>query len=340
MEQTLRAALATIARQRFGYDALRDEQEQVVRLLLQGHDTLAVLPTGSGKSAIYQVAGVLMDGPTLVVSPLIALQHDQVAHIEGHDLPEGRVLNSHTPAAAVRETWDLLEQGKLEYLFLAPEQVTTLLRGAGYTVFRDGVLPRLAATTGLLVVDEAHCVSEWGHDFRPDYGQLGKVLDRLAEARGRRGRPRVLALTATATPAVQEDIIRRLGMRSPKVVVGHLDRPNLWLEVEEMPDEPTKRRLLPDRVRRLSEAAGCREINRCCGIIYVATRAHAEEVAALLSENNIEAGFYHGGMSRSEREAAQTAFMDGRMPVMVPPLGVLQLAQFPPALVSVPMFAR
>ena len=307
MEQTLRAALGQIARERFGYESLFEEQEQVVRMLLQGHDTLAVLPTGSGKSAIYQVTGVLMDGPTLVISPLIALQHDQVAHIEGHDLPEGRVLNSHTSAGGRRETWEMLADGRLEYLFLAPEQV-----------MGEETLARLEANPpSLFVVDEAHCVSEWGHDFRPDYAQLGKVIDRLAAARRKRGRPRVLALTATATPTVQEDIVRILGMREPKMLVGHLDRPNLWLEVERMPDEETKRRLVADRVRRLAEQAGCGAINDCCGIVYVATRAHAEEVAALLSENNIEAGFYHGGMGRDEREEAQVRFMEGRMPVIV-----------------------
>ena len=307
MEHSLRTALNNIARERFGYDSLRPEQETVVRHLLQGHDTLAVLPTGSGKSAIYQVAGVMMDGATLVVSPLIALQHDQVAHIEGHDLPEGRVVNSHTPAARARETWELLEQDKLEYLFLAPEQLA-----GGETLDR-----LIANPPSLVVIDEAHCVSEWGSDFRPDYGQLGKVIDRLSEKRKKKQRPRVLALTATATLAVQEDIIKRLGMTSPKFLVGDLDRPNLSLAVETMPDEATKKRLLVDRVRKLADTAGCLEINRCCGIVYAATRNHAEEVAAMLGEENITADFYHGGMNRAEREAAYDKWMNGEASVMV-----------------------
>ena len=300
MGKPLHLDLDQIARDRFGYDSLRPEQEQVVRLLLAGHDTLAVLPTGSGKSAIYQTAGVLMEGATVVVSPLIALQVDQVAHIEGHDLPEGRVLNSHTPAARVRETWELLKRGELEYLFLAPEQL------AG-----GEALERLTEhPPSLFVVDEAHCVSEWGNDFRPDFGQLGKVIERL-------GRPRVLALTATATPTVQADIVGRLGMTNVRHVVSDLDRPNLSLAVEIMPDEATKRRLLPDRVRKLAEAAECRALNDCCGIVYVATRKHAEDVAELLGENNVNAAFYHGGLNRANREAAYTRWMSGDAAVMV-----------------------
>ena len=294
-EADLSKRLQQIAREKFGYDALRPEQEQVVTLLINGHDVLAVLPTGSGKSAIYQTAGVLIDGPTLIVSPLIALQADQVAHIDGHDLPAAAVLNSHTPAGRRREILADVAAGRLEYLFLAPEQ----LAGTDTLDYLKKHPPTL------FVVDEAHCVSEWGHDFRPDYGRLGKVVDAL-------GNPRVLTLTATATEAVRDDVFARLHMRRPKSVVGDLDRPEIDLRVEHMPDEATKLRLVADRCRDL--AGGDRD---AAGIVYVATRANAEELADLLREEGIGAGFYHGGMNRADRTAAQDAFMSGEVPVIV-----------------------
>src|SRR5215218_3754928 len=185
-----RATYRNLARERFGYDDLRPGQEQVIRLVLDGHDVLSVMPTGAGKSAIYQMCGLLLDGPTIVVSPLIALQKDQVESIQQKDLPEAAVVNSTQRVGERREAFERLEGGELEFLFLSPEQLAN----------EDTFARVKASPPSLFVVDEAHCLSEWGHDFRPEYGRLGSVVDSLGH------RPRLLALTATASPNVRDDI--------------------------------------------------------------------------------------------------------------------------------------
>ena len=280
-----------VAREKFGYDELRPGQEEVIQLVLEGRDTLSVMPTGSGKSAIYQIAGLLVGGPTVVVSPLIALQKDQIEFIQEHGLAGAAVVNSTQRAGERRDAFADFNAGDLEYLFLAPEQFNN-----------EETLARVMANKpSLFVVDEAHCVSEWGHDFRPDYARLGKVIEKL-------GRPTILALTATASPRAREDIVARLGMREPKTVVWGFDRPNIWLGVEQCPDEETKHRLLLQRVQDAPKP----------GIVYVATQAHAEELCRDLREEvNVNAAFYHGGMKKDERNAAQDAFMTGRADVVV-----------------------
>jgi ATP-dependent DNA helicase RecQ len=180
------ARIRRFAREKCGFDALRSGQEEAIQALLDGHDVLSVMPTGSGKSAIYQIAGMMIDGPTVVVSPLIAMQKDQVDSICEHELPEARVVNSTLKAAERREALQRLREGDLEYLFVSPEQLAN----------EETLAHVLAEKPRLFVVDEAHCISEWGHDFRPDYMKLGTLIEALDH-------PRVLALTATGRPAGQ-----------------------------------------------------------------------------------------------------------------------------------------
>jgi ATP-dependent DNA helicase RecQ len=280
-----------VAREQLGYDRLRPGQEDAMKSVLAGRDTLAVMPTGSGKSAIYQIAGRLLPGPVVVISPLLALQRDQLEGLEEQDLGEAVVINSTLGAADRAQALERIGAGEtIEFVFLAPEQFNN-----------SDVLDCLrTAKPALFVVDEAHCVSEWGHDFRPDYLRLGAVVEEL-------GHPTILALTATASPPVREEIMERLGMRDPRVLVRGFDRPNISLSVEMFADEFTQKRALLEGVVAAEKP----------GIVYVATRAHAEEIAAALTELDVRAGHYHAGMRSPDREATQTAFMDGQMEVIV-----------------------
>lgn len=294
-----------IAREVLGFaDGLRPDQEAVIGPLLAGHDVLAILPTGAGKSAIYQLAGVMLAGSTVVVSPLIALQVDQLHHMDAatNTLPPAAVLNSHTTAAGRRRIFDGLAEETLEYLLLAPEQLT---HGPTLEALKQN-------PPGLFVVDEAHCLSEWGHDFRPDYRRLDKVLDELTKD-GKR--PRVLALTATASPRVQEDILRQLNSRDARTYVAGFDRPNIELRAEVCPDIETKDKLLPLRIHELAQSLGCG--SGCTGIVYVATHKDTESVKELLVENNLRVTTYHGGMSKADRDARQAEFMSGQVPIIV-----------------------
>jgi ATP-dependent DNA helicase RecQ len=290
MGKRRRHNLQQIAQERFGYDSLRPGQEAAVRSILEGHDTLAVMPTGAGKSAIYQLAAYLIPGATVVVSPLVALQQDQVASIAAQDVGEAAVVNSTLKTSEREAAFAELEAGDLEFLFLAPEQFNS-----------PETLDRLqAAQPSLFVVDEAHCISEWGHDFRPDYLRLGAVIQAI-------GHPRILALTATAAPPVRSEILERLEMHNPQVIVQGFDRPNIWLGVVRVADDAEKQQSLLHWMTQTAKP----------GIIYVATRKRAETVAALLQEHGINAIFYHGGMNASDREQAQTAFMNDAAEVIV-----------------------
>jgi ATP-dependent DNA helicase RecQ len=284
-------AIAEVARKDFGFSSLRPGQEEAIGALLKGRDCLVVMPTGSGKSAIYQIAGrMVKDGVTLVVSPLIALQKDQVDSLNEQTDGEAVVVNSTQRAAETREAFDKIEEGEGKYIFLAPEQLR-----------KEETVEKLEkAGVSMFVVDEAHCISEWGHDFRPDYLQLGAMIERLAH-------PVVLAMTATASARVREEIVERLRLRDPAVFVHGFDRPNIHLRVDHFPDSDKKLEALIHRVRWATKP----------GIVYVATRRNAEEIMRLLDEEGIHALFYHGGLKASERHAIQEKFMSGNAGVIV-----------------------
>jgi ATP-dependent DNA helicase RecQ len=279
------------AAERFGWDDLRAGQLEAITAAANGCDVLAVMPTGYGKSAIYQVAATLIEGPTLVVSPLIALQADQVASITAaEDAPDAVAVNSAQSARANTDAWEALSTEDAEYLFLAPEQLA-----------KDDVVERLKHLgVSLFVVDEAHCVSSWGHDFRPDYLRLGDVIERL-------GHPTVVALTATGSPPVREEIVERLGLREPLVLTRGFDRPNLRLAVVRHSEDREKRRAVVEEVADLPKP----------GLVYLATRRDTERYAEELNERGLRVAPYHAGLKVSERNATHEAFQNDELDVVV-----------------------
>ncbi|CAM5569072.1 hypothetical protein SGRIM128S_09678 [Streptomyces griseomycini] len=281
-----------VARERFGWSDLAAEQTEAMEALLDGRDVLVVMPTGSGKSAIYQVPTVMLGGPAVVVSPLVALQRDQVAGLRESAAPDAVAVNSAQPRSATERGWRAIRDGDAEYLFLSPEQLA-----------KDSVVEQLRELgPSLFVVDEAHCVSSWGHDFRPDYLNLGEAAERL-------GRPPVLALTATAAAPVRADIVEHLHMREAHVVTTGTDRPTIHLAVRTFTDDPAKRE------------AVTRWTARACapGILYTATRKDAEAYAGRLRQDGVDAEAYHAGMKAADRRRIHDGFMAGVPPWWWPP---------------------
>lgn len=291
---------------RFGHEAFRPGQERVIKNLLEGRDVLAVFPTGWGKSLVYQLAAQLLPGATVVVSPLIALMKDQVESMHSIGL-DAALVNSTLNASERDDEIGRVVRGEAKLLYLTPERFQN-----------DDFNEQLASIPiSLFVVDEAHCISEWGHDFRPAYLGLANVI-------AEHGRPTVLALTATATPWVRDEIIERLGMRNPDIVVRGTDRPNLYFEVlrvdREADDFGTLGRILfpSDDANHHATELGeqLAAAMRGPGIIYTRTTAAAEETAAWLNQRGIRASYYHGQRKQSERDDVQDAFMRGDLRVI------------------------
>jgi len=285
------AEVRRVAAEEFGWERLRAGQAEAMASLLNGHDVLLVMPTGGGKSAAYQVPALLLDGPTVVISPLIALQRDQLLALrERGERTKAYAVSSAVSAQEREEAWAAVAAGEAEFLFLAPEQLAN-----------PEVLDRVRALRpSLVAVDEAHAVSAWGHDFRPDYLRLGEFLDAL-------GRPRVVALTATASPPVRAEIVQRLRLHDPVVIVRGFARPNIDLEVVRSRSQEDQRDAV--LLRAASEAKPA--------IVYTATRRDCEEYAAGLGELGLHSAAYHGGMRTSERDDVQRRFMAGELDVIV-----------------------
>jgi ATP-dependent DNA helicase RecQ len=284
-------SIDVIAADAIGIDQLRPEQRVAIESLLAGRDTLVVLATGAGKSAIYQVAGLARGELTVVVSPLLALQHDQQNALAERLGPAAvATLNSALTetdrAAACRG----IEEGTVAFVYLAPEQLAS-----------EEVLELLGRRgVGLFAVDEAHCIVSWGADFRPDYAHLGSVIERLRS-------PVTVAVTATASPPIRSEIIESLGMRDPLVQVSGFDRPNLELAVRMFADPVEQRKALLNFVIHSEKP----------GIVYAATRAHSETIAEELRSEGCRARAYHAGLRKAERTEVHEQFLDESVDVVV-----------------------
>jgi ATP-dependent DNA helicase RecQ len=277
-------------REIFGFRQLRPGQAPIIESVLAGRDTLAVLPTGSGKSMTYQLPSLILEGPTLVVSPLLALIEDQVSKLKQTGVPVARIDSTRTAKERAADL-EAVRAGKIKLVMITPESVCSpavqeTLEGVKFSLF---------------AVDEAHCVSQWGHDFRPSYLGLRRAAQVL-------GRPPMLALTATATPAVAEDVMVQLGMTDTKVVRVSFHRPNLAFDVRKVAGEADKLRMLGKLLTRL----------RRPGIVYCATVRAVDDLYVALKSAKIPVERYNGKMTTEEREKAQASFMAaGRKVVMI-----------------------
>jgi ATP-dependent DNA helicase RecQ len=273
----------------FGFEQLRPGQADVIRSVLSRQDTLAIMPTGAGKSLCYQLPALHLEGTTIVVSPLISLMKDQVDKLQERGV-DALQVNSTLTTRSENEALERIEEQASEFVFTTPERLTD-----------PSFLETLQDTTiDFVVIDEAHCISQWGHDFRPSYLALRTALEQL-------GNPPILALTATATTEVVEDIQRQLGRPGMRVFDTGIYRPNLELQVEHVSGDPQKQ----------SELLQVLDGTEGTGIVYAATVKHVEELTAFLQGEGFEVLAYHGRLNAKRRKAAQEQFMEGGLRAMI-----------------------
>jgi ATP-dependent DNA helicase RecQ len=276
-----------IVKKYWGFDRFRPMQEEIVDTVIYGHDTLALLPTGGGKSLCFQVPGIAREGITLVISPLIALMQDQVANLESKGIRAKSIISgmSHREMDI---TLDNARFGGLDFLYTSPERIQSKLfmeRFKGMNV-------------GLIVVDEAHCISEWGHDFRPAFKEIYKLREIHPDVP-------IIALTATATDKVRADILKQLQLKSPKIFEASFERSNLSYETQESEN------------KLVAIVNYCKSHENFCGIVYCQTRKSVKDVARILHANRISVGIYHGGMTKEDRERMLKDWLNDKIKVMV-----------------------
>lgn len=280
MQQTLKTY--------FGYDSFRPLQEEIIRHILGGNDALVLMPTGGGKSICYQLPALLREGTAVVVSPLISLMKDQVEALCANGISAGALnsSNDETENAALRRA---CMEGKLKLLYISPEK---LLAEANY-LLRDMHI-------SLFAIDEAHCISQWGHDFRPEYAQMGILHQQFPQVP-------IIALTATADKITREDIIKQLHLNHPRIFISSFDRPNLSLTVKRGYQQKEKSKAIIDFIARHPGESG---------IIYCMSRSKTESVAQMLQKQGIRAAVYHAGLSPTRRDEAQDDFINDRVQVV------------------------
>jgi ATP-dependent DNA helicase RecQ len=287
-------ALQTALKTFFGFDAFKGNQEAIIQSLLSGRDTFVIKPTGGGKSLCYQLPALISEGCAIIVSPLIALMKNQVDLVRGYSSQDdvAHFLNSTLNKKEIREVHDDLLSGKTKLLYVAPE---TLTKAENLEFFSD-------LKISFFAVDEAHCISEWGHDFRPEYRRLREMMEIISD------KVPVIALTATATPKVQKDIIENLELRNPDIFISSFNRPNLYYEIR---PKVRKDQTIRSIVKFINDNRGK------SGIIYTLNRKTTEELADILNANNIRAVAYHAGMDAKMRAERQDQFMNEDIQVIV-----------------------
>ena len=287
-DKTLSAKMIQTLKRYFGYDSFRPLQEEIIRTVLAGRDSLVLMPTGGGKSICYQLPALLCEGTAVVVSPLISLMKDQVESLCANGVAAGALnsSNDETENAVLRRA---CMEGRLKLLYISPEK---LIAEANY-LLRDMHI-------SLFAIDEAHCISQWGHDFRPEYAQMGFIREMFPNIP-------VIALTATADKITREDIVRQLHLRQPKIFISSFDRPNLSLTVKRGYQQKEKSKAILDFIGRHPGESG---------IIYCMSRSKTETVAQMLQKQGLRVGVYHAGLSSTRRDEAQDDFINDRVQIV------------------------